>query len=152
MRMDQGPSVRWGFTPTAISNRLVAIGGHSIPQGEALHCQAPNDCSRRPPDRARFLTVRSPVVTLGRHRDLPLRKYKHHSTSNYVTWAGTACYAYFQKCLPFCYLKCDILPSQTRWQNIGHSPESSRPAERLQAPAERVRPHSTAPPPGAWLR
>ena len=50
------------------------------------------------------------------------------------------------------HLECDILSSQTRWQSIGHPPESSRLAERLHAPAELLRPHSTAPPPGAWLR
>ena len=68
-------------------------------------------------------------------------------------WHGMPCpYQRIYQRISYTVSNCDILSSQTRWQSIGHPPESSPLAERLQAPAECLRPHSPAPPNGAWLR
>ena len=162
--MDQGPSVRRGFTPAANSNCLVAIDGllfHKIAHIAKTLEKMTTRMDQGPSVRWGFTPT---AVYSRRQSDIKLNRYhwqarnpattKKHSTMSVPMvnpgWHGMPCH--YEKNLPSGHLKCDILPSQTRWQTIGHPPESSRLAERLQAPAERVRPHSTAPPPGAWLR
>ncbi len=107
----------------------------------------PGTACRAPTQKQLFSPVSSP-------REVVDRKFSPGNpvVAMHPARGGFALPCHYEKNMTSGHPNCDILPSQTRWQSIGHPPESSCFDERLQVPAERLRPHSPAPPPGAWLR